>query len=101
MILIGSTAEVYGNAKVCDNAVAGSYAKVYDNAKLCGDAEVYFANVYGNAQVGGRAHVQDNAQICGDTIIEGVVVIRRSILEGDVTISEGRIWDIHWWRDLP
>ena len=29
------------------------------------------------------------------------MVSGNAVLEGDVTISEGLIKDVHWWRDVP
>ena len=48
------------------------------------------ARVYENAKVIGYARVSSDAMVCGN-----------SILEGDVTISSGWIFDVHWWRNVP
>ena len=77
-------AQVYGNARVCDNALVCGNAQVYgdalvrgkarvcDNAQVYGDALVYGdAQVYGDAWVYGDAQVYGNAQVYGDARVYG------------------------------
>ena len=54
---------------------------------------IYVANT---AKVEGKARVMGNATVQGHAWIGG-----HGILEGDVTISSGWIWDVHWWKDIP
>ena len=65
-------------ARVDDSVVLENDASVCDKAQVTNKSRVY-----GCAQVGGNSHV------CN------------SLLEGDVTISDGWILNTHWWRDVP
>ena len=60
-------AEVYGDARVSDNALVYGNARVFGNAWAYGKAEVYGdARVSDNALVYGNARVFDNAWVYGD-----------------------------------
>ena len=75
--------EVYGNAKVYDNALVRD-ASVHDNAKIYGNAlvesakpdEEGFTEICGNVEVYDNAHIRyitkisDNAKIGGDALIQ-------------------------------
>lgn len=53
------------------------------------------ADMDGKATIGECA-VKGHARLNGDVNVGGCAV-----LEGDVTISSGFLWDVHWWKDVP
>jgi UDP-3-O-[3-hydroxymyristoyl] glucosamine N-acyltransferase len=90
---VDNEAKVYGNAKICNNAVIDNNAKVYDNA-------IVFDNVVvlDNAEVYGDAQVYDRAEICGDAKVLGNVEVHSNtrvgtgakiLSNGDYVIFEG------------
>jgi carbonic anhydrase/acetyltransferase-like protein (isoleucine patch superfamily) len=69
---VSGDAQVYGNAKVFDNALVSGDAWVYDNALVCGNARVSeYARVFGNAWVSGNALVSGKAWVCGNALVSG------------------------------
>ena len=69
-------AQVFGNAKVSQNAMVIGNARVYGNAQVFGDAVVFEdARVYGNAQVFGVVYVSHRAWVCGGARVSGAASV--------------------------
>ena len=80
----------------------GNRVKVEGRAMVRGHACVSgTATVSGYAILDGYAHVGCASKVTDHVMVDGEAKVDDSILEGDVTISSGRIWDVHWWRDVP
>ena len=59
------------------------------------------ATVKDHAKVIGYAYVHGNAKVLGYVNVYGHAMVDCAILEGDVTISDGWIRNVHWWKDVP
>ena len=74
--LINGNARVYGNAIVSNKAAVGGNALIYGNALICDEACVYDkAYVYGNVLVCNNAIIRGNAVVSGNARIEGNALI--------------------------
>ena len=74
--LICENARVYGNAIVSNKATVGGNALIYGNALICDEACVYDkAYVYGNVLVCNNAIIRGNAVVSGNARIEGNALI--------------------------
>ena len=93
--LINGNARVYGNAIVSNKAAVGGNALIYDNALIFDEAWVYGnAYVCGNAKVFGTARVYDKAGVCGNARVYGNAMIRgNAIVCGNTTIYGNAVLD--------
>ena len=74
--LICENARIYGNAIVSNKATVGGNALIYGNALICDEACVYDkAYVYGNVLVYNNAIIRGNAVVSGNARIEGNALI--------------------------
>ena len=74
--LINGNARIYGNAIVSNKATVGGNALIYGNALICDEACVYDkAYVYGNVLVCNNAIIRGNAVVSGNARIEGNALI--------------------------
>ena len=74
--LINGNARIYGNAIVSNKAAVGGNALIYGNALICDEACVYDkAYVYGNVLVCNNAIIRGNAVVSGNARIEGNALI--------------------------
>ena len=74
--LINGNARIYGNAIVSNKATVGGNALIYGNALICDEACVYDkAYVYGNVLVYNNAIIRGNAVVSGNARIEGNALI--------------------------
>ena len=107
MCWVYEEANVFGNAKVYNNACVYFYAKVFGNAnvfgnaKVCGDAKVFDnAKVFGNAKVCGKAEVFDNAKVFGNAKVCGNVnVYGKAEVSGDAKVYKNGDYIVfkNWW----
>ena len=97
--LINGNARIYGNAIVSNKAAVGGNALIYGNALICDEACVYDkAYVYGNvlvcnnAIIRGNAVVSGNARICNDALIcENARVYGNVMIRGNATIYSNAV----------
>ena len=74
--LINGNARIYGNAIVSNKAAVGGNALIYGNALICDEVCVYDkAYVYGNVLVCNNAIIRGNAVVSGNARIEGNALI--------------------------
>ena len=74
--LINGNARIYGNAIVSNKATVGGNALIYGNALICDEVCVYDkAYVYGNVLVCNNAIIRGNAVVSGNARIEGNALI--------------------------
>ena len=74
--LINGNARIYGNAIVSNKATVGGNALIYGNALICDEACVYDkAYVYGNVLVCNNTIIRGNAVVSGNARIEGNALI--------------------------
>ena len=74
--LINGNARIYGNAMVSNKAAVGGNALIYGNALICDEVCVYDkAYVYGNVLVCNNAIIRGNAVVSGNARIEGNALI--------------------------
>ena len=87
---VADKAQVFDNAKVCENAWVGGNALVYGNAEVGSHAKVYGnAHVYGNARVYSHAKVYGDTLVFGDAWISGnAQVYDNASVFGNIDVSE-------------
>ena len=82
-------AEVYGEARVTDDALIRCQARVYGSAVVAGDATVEgVAKVYGKALISGSARVSGNSDICGHADVSGSAVVHDTDIEDHAVIKD-------------
>lgn len=67
---------VYGNARVCDNALVAKKSKVFGNAIICDNTQILH-----NSSVSGDAVIRDNGKVWGFSTVSENAVVRDN---GDV-----------------
>ena len=97
--LISGNARIYGNAIVSNKATVGGNALIYGNALICDEACAYDkAYVYGNALVCNNAIIRGNAVVSGNARIEGNALIcenarvyGNAMIRGNATIYSNAV----------
>lgn len=101
MCWVYDEAEVYGNAKVYNNACVYGNAEVFGNAEVYGNACVYDnAKVLGDAEVCGNACVYDKAEVLGDAKVCGnAKVYGKAEVRGDAKVYKNGDYIVfkNWW----
>lgn len=87
--IVAGESQVYGKARVYENALVAGYSKIYDNAKIFGNAIVTgYAKVYGDATVLGSSIVAGKAMIGEDSVIKGEsVILGNTQISGKVVVG--------------
>ena len=99
-------ARVFGNAKICDNAIIYGDAKVFGNAWVCDNTEIYDnavicdnAMICDNVKVYGKAMVRGDSEICDDAIICGNANIFNTDINRNAKVASTSDYIVfkNWW----
>ena len=94
-------ARVYGDARVCGNAMVYDNARIYGNAKVCGNAWIFDdAMVYDNARIYDNAKVYGEAKVCGNAMVHDYARVYGNVeIVGDAKVrcNEDYIVFKNWW----
>ena len=85
---------VFGNARVCEDALVFENAQVFGNARVCEDALVCEdARVFGNALVDGNARIYGEAYLTGYISVSGNARVCGTAKIGGNTRVDSSIWN--------